>query len=231
VASSGSSSVFAGFRFPREVISIAGRWYLRYGLSYRDVEELTAERGVTVEHVTIYRWVPRFTPESIEAARLCVMLPATAGSPTRHTSRWLAGGPICTGPSTSTARSSTYCCPSAVTWPRPGGSSPWALRTGTVPAEVTTDRVPAYPRVLDELIPSALHTVERYANNPVEADHGRLKARLRPMRGLKRHQPARTLAAGHAFVRNLRRGHYELATDVPDRHQLRSAFNRRTLAI
>jgi len=67
-----------------------------------------------------------------------------------------------------------------------------ALRAGTIPAEVTTDRAPAYPRVLDELIPSALHTVERYANNPAEADHGRLKARLRPMRRLKRHRSART---------------------------------------
>ena len=45
-----------------------------------------------------------------------------------------------------------------------------ARRSGTVPAEVTTDRAPAYPRVLDEAIPSALHTVERYANNPVKAD-------------------------------------------------------------
>jgi IS6 family transposase len=40
---SGRSSVFAGFRFPREVIAVAVRWYLRYGLSYRDVEELLAE--------------------------------------------------------------------------------------------------------------------------------------------------------------------------------------------
>ena len=89
-----------------------------------------------------------------------------------------------------------------------------ALRAGTVPAEVTTDRAPSYPRVLDELIPTALHTVEQYANNPVEADHGRLKARLRPMRGLKRHRSARILAAGHAFVQNLRRGHYDIATEV-----------------
>jgi hypothetical protein len=62
--------------------------------------------------------------------------------------------------------------------------------------------------VVDELIPSALHTAEQYANNPIEADHGRLKAWLRPMRGLKRHRSARTLAAGNAFVQNLRRGHY-----------------------
>ena len=45
------------------------RWYLRYGLSYRDVEELLAERGITVDHVTVYRWVQTFTPEFIDAAR------------------------------------------------------------------------------------------------------------------------------------------------------------------
>jgi hypothetical protein len=54
--SSGSVSTFAGFRFLPEVISVAVRWYLRYGLSYRDVEELLAECAVTVDHVTIFRW-------------------------------------------------------------------------------------------------------------------------------------------------------------------------------
>ena len=44
------------------MILLAVRWYLRYGLSYRDVEELLAERGVDVDHVTVYRWVQRFTP-------------------------------------------------------------------------------------------------------------------------------------------------------------------------
>ena len=51
------SSVFAGYRFPPEVITLAVRWYLRFGLSYRDVEELLAERGIEVDHVTVYRWV------------------------------------------------------------------------------------------------------------------------------------------------------------------------------
>jgi IS6 family transposase len=62
---------FAGFRFPPDVVLLAVRWYLRYGLSYRDVEELLAERGVEVDHVTIYRWVQRFTPLVIDAARPC----------------------------------------------------------------------------------------------------------------------------------------------------------------
>src|SRR5437867_11503045 len=64
-------SAFAGFRFPPEVITVAVRWYLRYGLSYRDVEELLAERGVDVDHVTVYRWVQRFTPLFVDAARPC----------------------------------------------------------------------------------------------------------------------------------------------------------------
>ena len=106
-----------------------------------------------------------------------------------------------------------------------------ALRAGTVPAEVTTDRAPVYPRVLDELIPAALHTVEQYANNPIEADRGRLKARLRPMRALKRHRSARILAAGHAFVQNLRRGHYDIATCAPARHKLRTAFDELAVTI
>jgi transposase-like protein len=106
-----------------------------------------------------------------------------------------------------------------------------AMRAGVIPVEVMTDRAPAYPRVLDELIPSALHTVERYASNPVEADHGRLKARLRPMRGLKRHRSARILAAGRAFVQNLRRGRYGIATHVPARQQLRTAFDELAVTI
>jgi transposase, IS6 family len=236
VTSSGRPSAFAGFRFPREVIAVAVRWYLRYGLSYRDVEsypdveELLAERGITVDHVTVYRWVQRFTPEFIEAARFCRHAPGNRWfadeTYVKVAGRWT----YLSGRSTSMARSLTCCYLRGGIWRQPGGSSP-ALRAGTVPAEVTTDRAPAYPRVLDELIPSALHTVERYANNPIEADHGRLKARLRPMRGLKRHRSARILAAGHAFVQNLHRGHYELATDVPARHRLREAFDQLAMAI
>jgi hypothetical protein len=54
------------------------------------------------------------------------------------------------------------------------------------PSEVVTDAAPVYPRMLDELIPQAWHHVERYVNNPIEADHSQLKHRLGPMRDCNR---------------------------------------------
>ncbi len=59
-----------GFRPPPAVIVLSVRWYLRYALSYRDVEELLAERGLVVDHVTVYRWIQRFTPLLIDTARI-----------------------------------------------------------------------------------------------------------------------------------------------------------------
>jgi transposase, IS6 family len=70
-----------------------------------------------------------------------------------------------------------------------------------------------------------------YANNRVECDHGRLKARLRPMRGLKQDRSARVIIAGHGFVQNLRRGHHELAVEEPTNRRLAVAFQELALAI
>ena len=224
-----SLSAPVGFRFPREVIAVAVRWYLRYGLSYRDVEELLAERGVTVDHVTVYRWVQRFTPEFIDAARQCRHVPGDRWfvdeTYVKVAGRWTyvyraidQHGQV-VDVMLSVKRDLAAARAFFVN----------ASKLGTVPVEVTTDRAASYPRVLDELIPQALHTVEQYANNPVEADHGRLKARLRPMRGLKRHRSVRTVAAGHAFVQNLRRGHYDIATEHPVHQRLAATFTELAL--
>jgi transposase, IS6 family len=70
---------------------------------------------------------------------------------------------------------------------------------------------------------------EQYANNRVEADHGRVKARLRPMRGLKQDRNVGVVIAGHAFVQNLRRGHYELAVEEPANRRLTVAFDQLAL--
>jgi len=224
-------SAFAGFRFPPDVITLAVRWYLRYGLSYRDLEELLAERGIEVDHVTVYRWVQRFTPLFADAARPC-----------RHAAgdRWFVDETyvkvagrwrylyraidqfgqvidvmVSEQRDTRTARRFFA----------------RALTCGPAPVEVTTDKAGAYLRVLDDLLPGALHLTEQYANNPIEADHGRLKARLRPMRGLKRLRSAGVIAGGHALVQNLRRGHYELAIGIPAPLRLATAFTELAIAV
>jgi IS6 family transposase len=69
------------------------------------------------------------------------------------------------------------------------------------------------------------------ANNRIETDYGRLKARLRPMRGLKRDRTARVIVAVHALIQNLRRGFYDLGTDVPPSARLADAFTELALVI
>jgi len=59
-----------GHCFEREIIMLNVRWYLTYKLSYRDLEEMAAERGLEVDHTTIYRWVIKFTPELEKAVSL-----------------------------------------------------------------------------------------------------------------------------------------------------------------
>ena len=73
-------------------------------------------------------------------------------------------------------------------------------------------------------MPAAFHNTEQYANIRVEGDHGRLKARLRPMRGLKRDQSARVIMRGHALMQSIRRGHYELGIDARQHRRIETAF-------
>lgn len=85
--------------------------------------------------------------------------------------------------------------------------------------------------MLGELVAAAWHHVEQYANNPIEADHGQLKRRLRPMRGLQADRTAQVVIAGHAFVQNLRRGHYEFGVDTSPALRVAAAFNELAQAI
>jgi len=104
------------------VIVLAVRWHLRFALSHRDVEELLTERGVQVDHVTIYRWVQRFTPLLAEATRPCRHAVGNRWQVDEPTPGWLANGATSTGRSTSSARSSTCSSPQVATPPRPDGS-------------------------------------------------------------------------------------------------------------
>ncbi len=218
------SSAFVGFRFPPEIIILAVRWYLRYGLSYRDVEELLGERGIEVDHVTVYRWVQRFTP-----------LLADAAGPCRHVvgGRWFVDETYLKiagrwryiyraidqhGQIVDVYVSSRRDFLAARRF------FARAIRVHGEPVEVVTDRAPALRAAIEGLIPAAFHNTEQYANNRVECDHGRLKARLRPMRGLKRDRTARVIMRGHALMQNLRRGHYELGVDARAHRRVELAF-------
>jgi transposase, IS6 family len=182
------------------------RWYLRFALSYRDVEELLTERGVQVDHVTVYRWVQRFTPLLAEAARPC-----------RHAvgDQWQVDE---TYVKVAGRWRYVYCAIDqfgqvidVFVSPRRDAAASCRFfqraigTTRVTPTEVTTDRAAAYPAVVDDLLPATWHRTDQYANNGIECDHGRLKARLQPMRGLKQDRSARVIVAGRAFVQNLRR--------------------------
>ena len=161
-------SAFAGFRFPPEVIVLAVRWYLRFGLSYRDVEELLAERGVEVDHVTVYRWVLRFTPLLAEAARPC-----------RHAvgDRWQVDETY-----VKVAGRWRYVYRAIdqfgqiidvfVSHARREAARRFFERaigaTKVTPAEVTTDRAPVIPSGAGGLLPAAWHRTDQYANNRIE---------------------------------------------------------------
>jgi transposase-like protein len=214
------------------VIVLAVRWYLRFGLSYRDVEELLTERGVEVDHVTVYRWVPRFTPLLAEAARPCrhrvgtcwfadetyVKVAGRWRYVYRAIDRFGQVIDVFVSPRRDVTAARRF-------FERAIGT------TKVPPVEVVTDRAASYLIVLEELAPAAWHHTEQYANNRVEADHGRLKARLRPMRGLKQDRSARIVIAGHAFVQNLRRGHYEMAAEEPESRRVAVAFDELALAV
>jgi IS6 family transposase len=165
ISSTSGSSAPAGYRFPREV-AVAVRWYLSYGLSYRDVEELLAERGIEVDHITVYRWVQTFTAQFINAA----------ARPARHAvgDRWFVDETYVKVASRWTylyravdQRGQVIDVLVSTRRNAPAARAFFAraLRLGPVPVEVVTDRAPVYPRLLNDLMPAARHITERYATD------------------------------------------------------------------
>ena len=190
----------------------------------RGVGRVFGTHRIEVDHVTVYRWVQRFTP-----------LLADEAGPCRHTvgDRWFVDETY-----VKVAGRWRYVYRAVDQYgqiidvyvsPRRDIRAARrffgvALRAHGELVEVVTDRAPALRAVIDELMPAAFHNVEQYANNRIEADHGRLKARLRPMRGLKRDHTARVMVRGHALMQNVRRGHYELGVEARVHLRVAHAF-------
>jgi transposase-like protein len=207
------------------VIALAVRWYVRYRLSYADLAEWLAERGVAVERSTAYRWVRRYLPLLGEVAR--------------HYRRPVGG---------RWRVDETYCrlngrwayCYRAIDQhgqvvdvsfsERRNAAAARACferasaETGVTPERVVTDKAACYPPVLRALLPAAEHRTSKYLNNGLERDHGHLKQRLRPMRGFKQPTSADGFTRGHALVQNLRNGFSSLTAQVPRPLRLAAAW-------
>ncbi len=216
-----SLSAFRGFRFPPDVILLAVRWYLRFGLSYRDLEELLAERGLEVDHVTLID-ASRPCRHAVDRRWFVDETYVKVAGVWRYVYRAVDGHDQVIDVYVSSRR-----------------DIPAARRffTTTIaahgePEQIVTDRAAALANVIDQLVPQAWHTTVKYANNRIECDHGRLKARLRPMRGLKTDRTATVIITGHAFIQNLRRGHYELGVEARHRRlRCAAAFDELALMI
>src|SRR5436309_3078625 len=103
-------------------ILLCVRWYLRYSLTYRDLEEMMAERGLSVDHVTIWRWVQHYAPILNQRLRPELRHPNDLGGWTNRMSGSLASGHTSTGPLTPPATRSTSCCRQSGTRLRPSSS-------------------------------------------------------------------------------------------------------------
>jgi transposase-like protein len=220
-----STSAFAGHAFPDDLIALAVRWYVRYRLSYADVAEWLAERGLTVDRSTIYRWVQRFLPLFGEAVRAyrrpvgdCWHVDETY---CRLQGRWVYAyraidqkGQVVDVyfSQRRNARAAQAFFERAVT------------ATGVTPRRIITDKARCYPPALRGLHLTVQHRRSRYLNNRLERDHSHLKQRLRPMRGFKQLPSADVVSRGHALIQNLRNGFSTLTAAIPCPLRLATAW-------
>jgi IS6 family transposase len=206
-----STTPFSGYRFPPEIIALAVRWYLRYRLSFADVAELLAERGIRVDPSSIYTWVQEFAPLYEAAARSFRRVVGERWS-VDETYVKVAGAWAyvyraldAQGQIVDVYVSDNRAAEDAAAFFRRAIEA-----TGVVPTEVTTDCAAAYPPALAAVLPDVLHETGKRPQQRIERDHQHLKGRVRGMRGFKTIAGARVLCRAHAFLRNLRGGFYDL---------------------
>ncbi|MBV9013405.1 MAG: IS6 family transposase [Pseudonocardiales bacterium] len=190
-------SIFSGRHFPKEVILWAVRWYCRYGVSYRDLEEMLTERGVAVDHTTIYRWVQRYAPELDKQTRWYRRVSEWRAQSWRVEETYLRiGGKWCYWYRALTSHGDTL--DFSLSTRRNTASAKRFLATTLrsaahcgPPRVINTDSDPALAAAITELktngrCPTSVrHRRVKYLNNRIEGDHGRLKRILGPKRGFK----------------------------------------------
>ncbi|RYG55412.1 MAG: IS6 family transposase [Alphaproteobacteria bacterium] len=211
------SDLFKGRHFEQEIIILCVRWYLRYKLSYRDLVEMMAERGLSVAHTTILRWVQRYAPEF---DKRWSRFAASAGTSWRVDEtyvkirgRWayLYRAVDASGKTVDFRLSPRRNVASAKAFFRK------ALRSQRQsPETITLDGYAASNRPVRELqqqgrLPNLTKLrSSKYLNNLIEQDHRNVKSRLRPMLGLKSFTSAATTVRGIELMHRIRKGQFDL---------------------
>ena len=204
-------SDFKGRHFRGEIVLWAVRWYCRYPISYRDLEAMMTERGVAVDHSTIYRWVQRFAPEMEKRLRWQWRRPQSRSWRVDETyikvrGKWayLYRAVDKLGNTIDFYLSATRNTKAAK---RFLGKALRGLKEWEQPEVLNTDKAPAYAAAIAELKAEGKcpkdtrHRQVKYLNNVIEADHGKLKLLIRPVRGsrrLERTGPTLCVASVHA---------------------------------
>ena len=209
-------SDFKGRHFRGEIVLWAVRWYCRYPISYRDLEAMMTERGVAVDHSTIYRWVQRFAPEMEKRLRWQWRRPQSRSWRVDETyikvrGKWayLYRAVDKLGNTIDFYLSATRNTKAAK---RFLGKALRGLKEWEQPEVLNTDKAPAYAAAIAELKAEGKcpkdtrHRQVKYLNNVIEADHGKLKLLIRPVRGFKTLKTAYATIKGFEVMRALRKG-------------------------
>ena len=206
---------FKGRQFTAEAILCAVRWYLQFPISYRDLELMLRDRGVSVDHTTVYRWIQAYAPEL--ERRLRPHLRPTNGSwrvdetYLKVKGRWvyLYRAVDSRGQTIDFRLSARRDAAAAKRFFRKALARPNTVN----PRTITVDRNAAYPRAVADLKRdkqlwrfSRLHQV-KYLNNIVEQDHRRVKRLVRPGLGFKRFRTAWRTLVGYETLEMMRKGH------------------------
>ena len=208
---------FKGRHFRGEVILWAVRWYCHYGISYRDLETMLAERGVGVDHSTIYRWVQRYAPEMEKRLRWYWKRPGFSRSwcvdetCIKVKGRWtyLYRTVDKDGDTIDFYLSPTRNAKAAR---RFLGKVINGLKEWEKPETINTDKAPTCGIAIGELkkdgkLPDTVqHRQVKYLNNVIEADHGKLRQLIRPVRGFKTLRTASATIKGFEIMRALKKG-------------------------
>src|SRR4051794_307798 len=205
---------FKGRQFTAEVILWAVRWYLMFPISYRDLELMLADRGVTVDHTTIYRWIQAYAPEIEKRIRPHLRLSngSWRGDETyvKGKGRWtyLYRAVDSRGQTIDFLLSVKRDAEAAKRFFRKALGQPHTVN----PRTITVDKNPAYPCAVGQMKEdgelwrrSRLRQV-KYLNNIVEQDHRRLKRLVRPGLGFGSFWTARRTLAGYEAMAMMRKG-------------------------